>query len=401
MTELAPKASPAHSIARVLVIDDSAVARGLMTRWVEEDSDLTLIGSAVDGEQGLRKAEELKPDLIVLDVEMPKMDGLAALPLLLKAVPGCKIVMASTLTRRGGEVTIRALSMGAADYASKPQAGRLAGAEEFRRDLLLKLKALAPRPIPPVPTQRDMAPSPAPATPAAPGAPVARSITPPPPPSSSAPAKKAFAPVAQPPQGRGTPRNTARPEIIAIDSSTGGPQALRDVIAAFPADVRSPIVIAQHMPALFTKILAEHLTKAGKLVCKEAEDNERLKPGCVYIAPGDFHMTIRKDAAGFYAVLDQTPPINFCRPAVDPLFQSVAEVTRGAALGIVLTGMGHDGREGARMLRSVGGTILAQDEATSVVWGMPGAVAEAGLADEILSLADMGPGIVRRAKGGN
>ncbi|MFT6461655.1 MAG: two-component system chemotaxis response regulator CheB, partial [Maricaulis maris] len=130
-----------------------------MTRWVEEDSDLTLIGSAVDGEQGLRKAEELKPDLIVLDVEMPKMDGLAALPLLLKAVPGCKIVMASTLTRRGGEVTIRALSMGAADYASKPQAGRLAGAEEFRRDLLLKLKALAPRPIPPVPTQRDMAPS--------------------------------------------------------------------------------------------------------------------------------------------------------------------------------------------------------------------------------------------------
>ncbi|WP_323762340.1 chemotaxis response regulator protein-glutamate methylesterase [Maricaulis sp.] len=394
MTELASKASPAHSIARVLVIDDSAVARGLMTRWVEEDSDLTLIGSAVDGEQGLKKAEELKPDLIILDVEMPKMDGLAALPLLLKAAPGCKIVMASTLTRRGGEVTIRALSMGAADYASKPQAGRLAGAEEFRRDLLSKLKALAPRPIPPVPTQNNVAPAPA-----APGAPVARSITPPP---ASAPAKKAFAPVAKPPQGRGaTPRHTGKPEIIAIGSSTGGPQALRDVIGAFPADVQAPIVIAQHMPALFTKILAEHLTKAGKLVCKEAEDNERLKPGCVYIAPGDFHMTIRKDAAGFYAVLDQTPPINFCRPAVDPLFQSVAEVTRGAALGIVLTGMGHDGREGARMLRSVGGTILAQDEATSIVWGMPGAVAEAGLADEILSLADMGPGIVRRAKGGN
>ena len=398
MTELASTASPAHSIARVLVIDDSAVARGLMTRWVEEDSDLTLVGSAVDGEQGLRKAEELKPDLIVLDVEMPKMDGLAALPLLLKAAPGCKVVMASTLTRRGGEVTIRALSMGAADYASKPQAGRLAGAEEFRRDLLSKLKALAPRPIPPVPTQRNLSPSPAPAAPAAPGAPVARTITPP----SSASVKKAFAPVAQPPQGRGgTPRHTGRPEIIAIGSSTGGPQALRDVIGAIPADVRAPIVIAQHMPALFTKILAEHLTKSSKLVCKEAEDNERLKPGCVYIAPGDFHMTIRKDAAGFYAVLDQTPPINFCRPAVDPLFQSVAEVTRGVALGIVLTGMGHDGREGARMLRSVGGTILAQDEATSVVWGMPGAVAEAGLADEILSLADMGPGIVRRAKGGN
>ncbi|OLF81619.1 chemotaxis response regulator protein-glutamate methylesterase [Maricaulis sp. W15] len=396
MTELAPKASPAHSIARVLVVDDSAVARGLMTRWVEEDPDLTLVGSAVDGEQGLRKATELKPDLIVLDVEMPKMDGLAALPLLLKAVPGCRVVMASTLTRRGGEVTIRALSMGAADYASKPQAGRLAGAEEFRRDLLSKLKALAPRPIPPVPTQRDVLPSTTPPTPATP---TARTTTAPP--SAAAPAKKMHAPVAQPPMNRGgTPRHTGRPEIIAIGSSTGGPQALRDVIGAFPADVRSPIVIAQHMPALFTKILAEHLTKAGKLVCKEAEDNERLKPGCVYIAPGDFHMTIRKDAAGYYAVLDQTPPINFCRPAVDPLFQSVAEVTRGAALGIVLTGMGHDGREGARMLRNAGGTILAQDEATSVVWGMPGAVAEAGLADEILSLADMGPGIVRRAKGG-
>jgi len=395
MTELAQKASPATSIARVLVIDDSAVARGLMTRWVEEDQDLTLIGAAVDGEQGLTKATALKPDLIVLDVEMPKMDGLAALPLLLKAVPGCKVVMASTLTRRGGEVTIRALSMGAADYASKPQAGRLAGAEEFRRDLLTKLKALAPRPIPPVPTQRGLPP----ASPTAP-APTGRTISAPPPPAS-APPKKMYAPVAKPPQERaGKPRHTGRPEIIAIGSSTGGPQALRDVIAAIPADVHSPIVIAQHMPALFTKILAEHLTKAGKLVCKEADDKERLKPGCAYIAPGDFHMTVRKDAAGYYAVLDQTPPINFCRPAVDPLFQSVAEVTRGAALGIVLTGMGHDGREGARMLRSAGGTILAQDEATSIVWGMPGAVAEAGLADEILSLADMGPGIVRRAKGG-
>ena len=392
MTELARKASPANSIARVLVIDDSAVARGLMTRWVEEDADLTLVGAAVDGEQGLAKAKELQPDLIVLDVEMPKMDGLAALPLLLKAVPRCRVVMASTLTRRGGEVTIRALSMGAADYASKPQAGRLAGAEEFRRDLLTKLKALAPRPIPPVPTQTTVAPAPTPA------APTGRTFTAPPP---AAPAKKAYAPVAQQPMSRGTtPRHSGRPEIIAIGSSTGGPQALRDVIGAIPADVRAPIVIAQHMPALFTKILAEHLTKASKLVCKEAEDKERLKAGCVYVAPGDFHMTIRKDAAGYYAVLDQTPPINFCRPAVDPLFQSVAEVTRGAALGIILTGMGHDGREGARTLRNAGATILAQDEPSSIVWGMPGAVAEAGLADEILSLADMGPGIVRRAKGG-
>ena len=188
--------------------------------------------------------------------------------------------------------------------------------------------------------------------------------------------------------------------MIAVGSSTGGPQALRDVVASFPADLTAPVVIAQHMPALFTRILAEHLTKAGKLACKEAEDGERLAPGKVYIAPGDVHMTIRKDAGGFYAVLDQTPPINFCRPAVDPLFQSVAEATGGTALGVVLTGMGHDGREGARILRNAGGTVLAQDEATSVVWGMPGAVAAEGLADAILPLSEVGPDIVRRAKGG-
>ncbi len=381
-------ASP-QTIATVLVIDDSAVARGLMTRWVEEDPDLKLLGSAVDGEQGLERAKQLQPDLIILDVEMPKMDGLAALPLLLKAVPTCKVVMASTLTRRGGEVTIRALSMGAADYTPKPQAGRLAGADEFRQTLLNKLKALAPRPIPPVPTSKAVPPS----------RPVARSF--------SAPSaikekpKRAFAPVARAPISRGnTPKNNARPEIIAIGSSTGGPQALREVIIHMTTDLRAPIVLAQHMPALFTKILGEHMTKAGKLTCKEAEDGERLKPAHVYIAPGDFHLTVRKDAGGFYAVLDQSPPINFCRPAVDPLFQSVAEATNGAALGVVLTGMGHDGREGARALRGAGGSVVVQDEKTSVVWGMPGAVAEAGLADEILPLADIGPAVLRRAKGG-
>ena len=394
MPELASNGAPAHSIAKVLVIDDSAVARGLMTRWIEDDPDLQLVGSAVDGEQGLAKTGELKPDLIVLDVEMPKMDGLAALPLLLKASPGCKVVMASTLTRRGGEVTIRALSMGAADYAPKPQAGRLAGAEEFRRDLLAKLKALAPRPIPPVPTQRDV--------PAPSNAPVARTLTPPSAPSApAAPVRRAHAPVARAPLARGPgQRHLCKPEIIAIGSSTGGPQALRDVVSVFPADIRAPIVIAQHMPALFTKILAEHLTKVCPLPCKEAEDGERLMGGHIYIAPGDFHLTVRRDAAGFYGVLDQTPPINFCRPAVDPLFQSVSEATGGKSLGIILTGMGHDGREGSRHLRNAGGTILAQDEATIVVWGMPGAVAEAGLADEILPLGKIGAGIVQRAKSG-
>mgnify|MGYP003639389340 CR=1 FL=1 len=389
MSTLAPQSNASQGIARVLVIDDSAVARGLMTRWIEEDPDLVLVGAAVDGEQGIRKAEELKPDLIVLDVEMPKMDGLAALPILLKTVPNCRVVMASTLTRRGGEVTIRALSMGAADYAPKPQAGRLAGAEEFRRDLLSKLKALAPRPIPPVPTSRDVRP------------PQSQPLAPQATPAAAPPARRAFQPVASAPISRGsTPRSTAAPAIIAIGSSTGGPEALRVVMSKCGPNITAPVVIAQHMPALFTKILAEHLAKASNMPCKEAENGERLQGGHIYIAPGDFHFTVRRDAAGFYAVLDQSPPINFCRPAVDPLFQSVAEATNGKALGVVLTGMGHDGREGARALRASGGTILAQDEATSIVWGMPGAIAEAGLADQILPLSEIGSDMVRRAKGG-
>ena len=383
MSQTQMSSSPASgAIARILVIDDSAVARGLMTRWIEEDKDLKLVGSAVDGEQGIAKAKELKPDLIVLDVEMPKMDGLAALPILLKEVKGCKVLMASTLTRRGGEVTIRALSMGAADYCSKPQAGRLAGADEFKADLLHKLKGLSPRPIPPVPTARET-PTQDPRI-------------------AKRDAARSHAHRASPAGARGgdRPKAFGKPEIIAIGSSTGGPQALRDVIGAMPVDLACPIVIAQHMPQLFTKILAEHLSKAGRLPCAEATDNERLQPGQIYLAPGDFHLTVRRDAGGYYARLDQTPPINFCRPAVDPLFQSVGEATKGKALGVVLTGMGHDGREGARHLRNAGGVVLAQDEATSVVWGMPGAVAEAGLADEILPLNDIGPGVARRAKNG-
>ena len=343
----------------VLIIDDSAVVRGLVARWVEADPRLQVAATCADGDQGVKRAAELKPDLVVLDIEMPRMDGLTALPQILKAAPRAKVIMASTLTRKGGEITMRALSLGAADYAPKPEAGRVAGAEAYRKELLDKLVALGPR----------MAAQPA---------------------RAPAPAR----PVAARPQAP-----ARRPSLIAIGSSTGGPQALRDVIAALPRDTNVPIVITQHMPKLFTAILAEHLSKLG-LPAKEATHGETLKPGHIYLAPGDFHMTLKGGQGGpIIAQLDQGPPVNFCRPAVDPLFNSCAAVAGNGVLAVVLTGMGHDGRDGARIVREAGGQVIAQDQASSVVWGMPGAVAEAGLADQILPLKDIGPELARRLKG--
>ncbi len=351
---LTPAAPPAATRPRVLVVDDSAVVRGLVARWIEADNRLDLAATCPDGEQGLRRATELQPDLVVLDVEMPRMDGLTALPLILKAVPKARVVMASTLTRQGADVTMKALSLGAADFAAKPAAGQLGGAETYRVELLEKLNALCPRPAPPRPVSAPLRSGPRPAA--------------------------------------------ARPSLIAIGASTGGPQALRAVISALPADTSAPILIAQHMPRVFTAMLAEHLSKLG-LPAAEAVDGERLRPGRIYLAPGDFHMTVRPGPGGLYAALDQNPQVNFCRPAVDPLFMSLADAGVRGVLAVVLTGMGSDGREGARRLVEAGAQVIAQDRASSVVWGMPGAVAEAGLADMILPLSDIGPEIARRMRG--
>lgn len=356
--------SSAHP--RVLIIDDSAVVRGLVARWVEADPRLEVAATCSDGEQGVRKAGELQPELVVLDIEMPRMNGLDALPLILKAAPSARVIMASTLTRQGAEVTLRALSLGAADYAPKPEAGRVAGAETYRKELLDKLVALSPVP------RKTYTPAPAQVRPR----------------SGSGAAPK-LAPVS----GARTV-----PSLIAIGSSTGGPQALRDVVSALPRDARAPIVIAQHMPKLFTAILAEHLTKCG-LPAAEARDGEIMKPGHIYLAPGDFHFTVSREGAQFKAHLNQSPPVNFCRPAVDPLFDSCAAAAGSGLLGVVLTGMGSDGREGARTILDAGGFVIAQDQATSVVWGMPGAVVEANLANQILPLKEIGPELSRRLKG--
>ena len=339
-----PASSEAGRPARVMIIDDSAVVRGLFTRWIEGQADLALAGSAADGAQGVAKIASLDPDLVVLDIEMPVMGGLEALPKLLAARPGVRVVIASSLSHKGAEVTLRALELGAADYIAKPEAGRLGGADAYRDELLGKLRALAPR---------------------------------------GAAARGAVAPVRAPASDvrlRPLPQPLVRPEILAVAASTGGPQALREFLTALDGAWTGPIVAVQHMPPTFTTLLAEQLGRVSPAPAVEAQEGMPLLPGRVHLAAGDFHMRVRRAGAQYALALDQTPPENFCRPAADPLFRSVAELFGPRALAVVLTGMGSDGREGARAITGAGGVALAQDEASSVVWGMPGAVAGAGLA---------------------
>jgi two-component system, chemotaxis family, protein-glutamate methylesterase/glutaminase len=359
---------------RVLVVDDSLVIRGLVVRWLDGESDIEVVGKAVNGEEAIERARTLKPHVIILDVEMPVMDGITALPRIHAAAPFARIVMASTLTRQGAAVTIRALSLGAADYIAKPDAGQIAGAEDYRRELLVKIRGL--------------------------GSSARRTA------SAVAPRRSGQLPTSVTPFPRkdvilGNKTLKAKPEALFIGASTGGPAALGAVVASLVGKVTVPVFITQHMPAMFTAILAEHMAKATGAKVVEAKDGMAAEAGTFYIAPGDFHMTVQRRAGRVFIVLDQSPPENFCRPAVDPLFRSAAAVYGERAFGVVLTGMGHDGREGARALAGKGGLILAQDEATSVVWGMPGAVATAGLACAIKPIADIGPTILNVLRGVN
>jgi two-component system chemotaxis response regulator CheB len=346
------KSEPAGAVkpqVKVMVVDDSAVIRGIISRWIAADPGLALVGSASNGKLAVDQIKTADPDVVVLDIEMPEMDGLTALPLLLKANPRSKIIMASTLTRRNAEISIKALSLGATDYVPKPTSvGSGDAAEAFRRDLCAKIAAVG-RPK------------------RAPGAPIVGGP------------KEAL---------RLRKPSMVKPQILAIGSSTGGPQALGQVIAAIAPQLNVPVVVTQHMPATFTAILAETLARNSGLKCAEGADGTMLQPGHVYVAPGDYHMLIK--GKGGPIVLTQTAPENFCRPAVDPMFRSVAAAYGAATLAVVLTGMGADGREGARAIVEAGGTALAQDEASSIVWGMPGAVATAGLAAAVLPLPSVG-----------
>ncbi|HEY0236846.1 MAG TPA: chemotaxis response regulator protein-glutamate methylesterase [Afipia sp.] len=351
---------------RVMVVDDSAVIRGLISRWIEAEPDMIVSGSVRTGLDAVNQVERVNPDVVVLDIEMPDMDGIAALPLLLAKKRDLIVIMASTLTRRNAEISLKALSLGASDYIPKPESTRESGAAEiFKRDLILKVRQFGAR----LSRGAVLAPARSPSV-AARGALHIPLHVP------SVPAKYTLRPF-----------NPGLPRVLLIGSSTGGPQALFSVAAGLGTIIdRVPVLVTQHMPPTFTTILAEHLARAANRPVREAVNGEAVKAGRIYLAPGGFHMRVARHGKEAVIALDDGPQINFCRPAVDPLFTSAIDVWQGNILALILTGMGSDGMRGGKDIVSAGGNIIAQDEATSVVWGMPGSAANAGICAAVLPL---------------
>ena len=344
---------------RVLIVDDAVVVRRLISDALSSDADIEVVGTAQNGRVGLEKIRELKPDAVVLDIEMPEMDGLAALAELRKTHPRLPVVMFSTVTERGAKATLDALALGANDYVTKPSnvGSAVAAIEAVKRELIPKIKAFCHR-LPLAAAKVSSLPAPAPA------------------------AKPAVGGI----------------EIVAVGVSTGGPNVLAALLPTLIPKLPVPVVIVQHMPPVFTRLLAERLAAKGPLPVREGAAGEVLRPGTVWIAPGDYHMVVARQASGVVLATNQDPPENSCRPAVDVLFRSVAQVYGARALAVVLTGMGHDGLRGCQAVRAAGGQILVQDRASSVVWSMPGAVAEAKLADQVLPLNELAAEINRRAQ---
>jgi two-component system chemotaxis response regulator CheB len=398
---LAPAAPPsAQDPIRVMIVDDAVVVRGLVSRWVDEAPDLKTVASLRTGRDAVEQVSRINPDVVVLDIEMPDMDGLTALPLLLGKKRDLIIIMASTLTRRNAEVSLKALSLGAADYIPKPASNReVTTSTTFRHDLIEKIRHLGARrkraPAAPgarVPFSVPSAPVPGPA--AAPGA-AARTRF------SLAEPRGAETRAATPAAGYASdfklrPFSSVAPRVLLIGSSTGGPQALTTLVGRIaPVFERAPVLITQHMPPTFTTILAEHLARASGRNAHEAIDGEPIAAGTIYLAPGGRHMTVVRRNNQATISLNDGPLVNFCRPAVDPLFDSAAQMWGSAILSVILTGMGSDGMHGAENIVAAGGSVIAQDEATSVVWGMPGAAANAGVCAAVLPLDQIGPKIVR------
>lgn len=369
---------------RVLVVDDSVVVRRLVTDALSSDPAIEVVGIAANGQIAQNKVEQLQPDLVTMDIEMPVCDGIEAVRALRRSGFRRPIVMFSTLTERGASATLDALAAGADDYVTKPaNVGSVQQAlAKVAGELIPRIKALVPVPA---------------GTPAGTGA------------ASGGPAGRTAA------AGRGTPGAVPRPltrpraavvlrpapavrrpvRAVVLGSSTGGPEALSRVLGGLTEALPVPVVVVQHMPPVFTRQLAARLDRLGPSTVLEAAGGEQLRPGHVYIAPGDHHLVLERGAAAPRTRLSDAPPVNYCRPAVDVLFGSAVEVLGGDLLAVVLTGMGADGRTGCDAVVEAGGTVLVQDEPTSVVWGMPGAVATAGLAHAVVPIGDVAAAITR------
>ena len=342
---------------RVLVVDDSVVIRRLVTHALEEDAALEVVGAASNGAIALQRIPQMNPDVITLDIEMPEMDGIETLRRIRREYPQLRVIMFSTLTERGAAVTFEALSLGADDYVTKASnEGSLdRSMARLREELIPKIRQFF-----------QVASQVAPSTPA-------RSL-----PAAPFSLK-------------------TRPRVVVIGVSTGGPNALGAILPQVPASFPLPILVVQHMPPMFTQLLANRLSSTCHLHVEEGRHGERVTPGTILIAPGDFHMRVASNGNAVSVVLDQSPQQNSCRPAVDALFSSIGEVYGGAAIAVILTGMGQDGLRGTGILKARGASVLAQDEASSVVWGMPGAIVNAGLADRVLPLDQVVPEIMRMA----
>jgi two-component system chemotaxis response regulator CheB len=396
ITDTSPHArsTPGHDSIRVMIVDDAIVVRGLLVRWIEAEAGLQVVASLRSGREAIEQVVRTNPDVVILDVDMPDIDGITALPLLFEKRRDLVVIMSSTLTRRNAEVSLRALSLGAADYIPKPESNReITSSVSFRRDLIEKIRTLgarrkqrlnSARTLPWVPSAR-LGPSGDHAA-GADRRPVAgRDIAP-------APDTVTY-------QLRPLP--SVPPRILLIGSSTGGPQALGAIVGRISGIIdQAPVLITQHMPPTFTTILAETLERTGDRPVHEAVEGEPLRAGRIYIAPGGRHLrVVRRDGVPSVA-LDDGPQINFCRPAVDPMFSSAAEAWGSWNLALVLTGMGSDGTRGAADIVAAGGSVIAQDEETSVVWGMPGAVTKAGLCSAVLPIDQIAAKLTNLFSGG-
>jgi two-component system chemotaxis response regulator CheB len=361
-----------------MVVDDAIVVRRLLMRWIAAERDMIVAACLRTGREAVERIEECDPDIVVLDIDMPELDGISALPILLQKKRDLVVIMASTLTRRGAEISIRALSLGAADYIPKPEVSPDAVASAvFQRELIDKIRHLGRR-----------------------GRSIARQLKPDPALQQPWPRLRAnLAPMASA-DFKLRPFALATPRAMLVGSSTGGPQALSTLIVDIGAAIdRAPLLITQHMPPTFTTVLAEHLTRVSGRRVSEAEHDEPVVAGNVYVAPGGRHMRVVRGRQGPAIALGDDAPINFCKPSVDPLLSSAAQVWGSSSLALVLTGMGADGTRGAADIAAAGGSVIAQDEATSVVWGMPRSVAQSGVCAAVLPLPEIGAAVNRLFSG--